>query len=129
MPSGIDDEGETSRFSASIPPDEKFERVKNVDFTADSYKAAAVLGLGNIFTTVDSLHDYQEMATAMGFPEVQLYHTDRWATDVEFGRQVLNGVNPVIIRKISSLPDNFPVTDDMLKGLLCGTLKQEMKVS
>ena len=131
MPSGIDDGGKTTVLSANIPPDEKFELVKNLDFTGDALKAAAALGLESIFTTVDSLHDYEKLATTLGDPELELYQTDRWATDVEFGRQVLNGVNPVVIRKISSLPDNFPVTNEMVQGSLRGggTLDQQMKVS
>ena len=130
MPSGIDDGGETNVLSANIPPDEKFERVKTLDFTGDALKATATLGFESAFTTLDSLHDYEDLATTLGTPELELYQTDRWATDVEFGRQVLNGVNPVVIRKISSLPDNFPVTNEMVQGSLRGgTLDQQMKVS
>lgn len=59
-----------------------------------------------------------------------LYQTGRWTTDVEFGRQILNGVNPIIIEKCSKLPSNFPVTDDMVKPFLVRglTLDDEMKV-
>ena len=128
MPSGIDDGGKTL-ITANIPPDEKFERVKLIDFTGDALKAAAVMGIKTAVTSLDSLHGYEELATQLGVPEVQLYQTDRWATDVEFGRQMLNGVNPVVIRKISSLPGNFPVTNEMVQGSLRGTLEQEMKVS
>ena len=130
MPSGIDDGSETL-ITANIPPDEKFERVKFLDFTGNALKAAASVGIKTAFTTLDSLHDYDELAKALGLPEVQLYQIDRWATDVEFGRQMLNGVNPVVIRKISSLPDNFPVTNEMVQGSLRGrnsTLEEEMKV-
>ena len=54
----------------------------------------------------------------------------RWTNDEEFGQQILNGVNPVMIRRGSSLPYNFPVTHNMVKGSLVRnmTLKQEMKV-
>ena len=132
MPSGLDGGGKTgllTKIFANVPPDEKFERVKFIDFTGDALKAVAALGLQAVFTSLDSLHGYEELATRMGLPEVQLYQTDRWATDVEFGRQMLNGVNPVVIRKISSLPRNFPVTNEMVQGSLRGTLEQEMKVS
>ena len=30
----------------------------------------------------------------------------------------MNGVNPVVIEKCTALPSNFPVTNDMVKGIL-----------
>ena len=129
MPSGFDDGGKNGH-KANIPADEEFERVKLLDFTGNALKAAAAVGIKTKFTTLDSLHAYEKLATTMRTPEVKLYELNRWATDVEFGRQMLNGVNPVVIRKISSLPDNFPVTNEMVQGSLHGgTLEQEMEVS
>ena len=132
MPSAFDDGGKTSAINAHVPPDEKFDRVKDLDFTGDAVKAAAALGIESAVVSLDSLHGYVELATTMGDPEPEIYQTDRWATDVEFGRQMLNGVNPVVIRKISKypLPGNFPVTNEMVQGSLhAGTLEDQIKVS
>jgi arachidonate 15-lipoxygenase len=42
----------------------------------------------------------------------------RWEQDEEFARQRLDGINPFMISGISELPENFPVTDEALRGVL-----------
>ncbi|GHD27090.1 lipoxygenase family protein [Halioglobus pacificus] len=44
--------------------------------------------------------------------------SDRFGSDLEFGRQRMNGVNPVLIKRCTRLPDKFPVTNDMVKPQL-----------
>ena len=78
-----------------LPPDEKFQHVKDLDFTEDALKAVVTLGEHYVFESCDSLHDYEEWAKYLGHPEVPVYVASRWEMDVEFGRQMLNGVNPV----------------------------------
>ena len=43
---------------------------------------------------------------------------DDWESDAEFGRQTLNGLNPVMIKRIKVIPDKFPVTDEDVGSLL-----------
>ena len=113
-----------------LPPDEKFQHVKDLDFTEDALKAVVTLGEHYVFESCDSLHDYEEWAKYLGHPEVPVYVASRWEMDVEFGRQMLNGVNPVVIQKCTSLPPTFHVTNVMVKGFLNRglTLEQEMEV-
>uniref|UniRef100_A0A8C4ZNC8 Arachidonate 15-lipoxygenase B-like n=1 Tax=Gadus morhua TaxID=8049 RepID=A0A8C4ZNC8_GADMO len=42
------------------------------------------------------------------------YVQQNWMKDSLFGYQFLNGVNPMVIRRCSVLPENFPVTDQMV---------------
>lgn len=42
----------------------------------------------------------------------------RWREDTEFARQRLAGLNPCLIRRFDAIPDNFPVNDALVSGLL-----------
>ena len=42
----------------------------------------------------------------------------RWMLDEEFARQRLDGINPLLITAIDQIPGNFPVTDDVVRGVL-----------
>ena len=124
LPSGIDD------THTNLPEDEQFERVKCVDFTEDALEGGAKIVFQLPFKKIEDIHTYERMAISLGTPEVRVHNAARWTTDVEFGRQMLNGVNPVVIEKCTKLPANFPVTNEMVKGVLNRglTLQQEMDV-
>ena len=125
LPSGIDD------TVNELPLDEEFGRVKTIDFTTDGLKGVLAGKLAGTTITVDTLRDYADLAKFINGGVLPLEQAGRWTSDVEFGRQMLNGVNPVVIRKCSSLPPNFPVTDEMVRPFLTRgmTLEQEMEVS
>ncbi|XP_065273391.1 hydroperoxide isomerase ALOXE3-like [Emys orbicularis] len=57
------------------------------------------------------------------------YVSEHWQEDSFFGYQFLNGVNPVVIRKCTVLPENFPLTEEMVVGSLGEgtTLRDELK--
>ena len=158
VPSGINES------ILTLPLDEKFERVKMVNFLGNALgggiasltapsRLAVLHKLQRILswnfdenTSVSSLHDFEFIATTLEKenikdsdppkdlpvdPNIPTYEGYRWVSDVEFGRQILNGVNPVLIRKCTKIPDNFAVTSEMVYPLMNNgkTLEEEMKVS
>ncbi|KAL3999918.1 cytohesin [Sarotherodon galilaeus] len=54
------------------------------------------------------------------------YISKHWKEDAFFGYQFLNGVNPILIRRCTALPDNFGVTDKMVFPDGQHNLKDEM---
>ncbi|NBD14082.1 lipoxygenase family protein [Corallococcus silvisoli] len=42
----------------------------------------------------------------------------RWQDDYEFARQAVQGISPVHIQSVTSLPEGMPLTDEELRGLL-----------
>jgi hypothetical protein len=124
LPSGIDDTVE------DLPADEEFSRVKSFDFTqaalGDLIRAASKWKMA-----IKRVHDYFDLAKPFGTKPLEIYRAGRWTSDVQFGHNILNGVNPMVIKKCTALPSNFPVTNEMVEPFFtCGmTLEQEMEVS
>ena len=126
MPSGIDDTDKKR-----LPRDEEFDRVKNIDFTLDALKDVGKITVERHVMSLEHLYIYEKFAKVLGKPDPAVFDASRWTSDAEFGRQMLNGVNPVVIQKCMSLPTNFPVSEEKVKGLLNRgiSLSEEMKVT
>ncbi len=121
IPSGIDD------TVAKLPADQQFRAVKTVDFTNHGLRIARTLKIASIFVNFDDLHGYEVLARKLG-GERQLYEAGRWTSDVEFGRQMMNGVSPIIIERCRAVPANFHVTNEMVQSFMSLSLEEEMKV-
>ena len=126
LPSAIDES------TKNLPLDEQFGTVKSIDFTKDALAGLAGAGLAATdMIDVDSLRDYAELVKFIDRGDLPLEEAGQWISDVAFGRQMMNGVNPVVIKRCDSIPDNFLVTNEMVQHLLTRgkTLDEEMKVS
>ena len=152
-PSSIDDTD-----ADGLPLDEEFERTKDEHFTGSItrnqflgtltgvkvFLVQAFEKLTGLAITEDksmtSLDKYEDFTLRIksankdvktvnsGFA---VYEGYRWVSDVEFGRQILNGINPVIIKKCTSIPDHFLVNEeffDTMNKIIGATLTDEMEV-
>uniref|UniRef100_W5K0Z1 Lipoxygenase domain-containing protein n=1 Tax=Astyanax mexicanus TaxID=7994 RepID=W5K0Z1_ASTMX len=89
-----------------LPPEVRFSFTKKKEFLF-----TLVIALFNIFMPV--LTEYVEK---------------NWMRDDFFGYQFLNGLNPTMIKRCSELPENFPVTNDMVKSSLPEKSTLEMEI-
>ena len=114
----------------NLPTEEGFHSVKNVNFYGSGGFDAIDAATAVILPKGQTMSEYEKMAKLHPVPDVRVYELGRWTSDVEFGRQILNGVNPVVIRRCSSALKQFPVTEEMVKGLIDRgqTLKEAMEV-
>ncbi|XP_064629103.1 allene oxide synthase-lipoxygenase protein-like [Lineus longissimus] len=81
------------------------------------------------FRSFESLGDYLTFAQDCNPAMADAYKNqfDKFFMDADFGRQLLVGADPTIIERITEcLPDNFPVTDELVaKSLLRGLSIEE----
>ena len=124
LPSGIDVKVK------KLPSDEQFGASKGFDFLSTALASKGTVMFKAAFTEIKSLANYEELATTLGAPAFSSFEFARWTRDEEFGRQILNGVNPVVIEKCTQLPPNFPVAANLIEeSLVRGlSLEDEMKV-
>ncbi|XP_053218146.1 hydroperoxide isomerase ALOXE3-like [Podarcis raffonei] len=85
-------------------------------------------GFNNLSESWKNLDDIRRVFWFMRTPVTE-YVTEHWMDDDFFGYQYLNGVNPVVIKKCPAIPDNFPVTPEMVAGSLgkSTSLQEELK--
>ncbi|KAK3579734.1 hypothetical protein CHS0354_008875 [Potamilus streckersoni] len=78
----------------------------------------------------DDFEDFKALTDVLCQSEVAKAITanENWKRDEEFGRMTLDGINPVIIKRCQAPLDNFPVTNDMLQGILQRNLSLEQEM-
>ncbi|KAL7889002.1 hypothetical protein AOLI_G00039760 [Acnodon oligacanthus] len=111
-----------------LPPEVKFSFTKEHEFRFTA--AAAFKCLKLQCPSHDSWISFEELSGIISNkPKTYEYVEKNWMTDEFFAYQFLNGLNPMIIKRCSKLPEKFPVTNEMVKRFLPdkSTLESEMK--
>nr|XP_033478829.1 arachidonate 12-lipoxygenase, 12R-type-like [Epinephelus lanceolatus] len=112
-----------------LPSDIRFSFTKDVEFVYTLESGLIELELEGL---VDSREKWHHVAAiSQVFPvrrtDISDYVQQHWRDDDFFAYQYLNGVNPMVIKRCSALPDNFPVTDEMVFPGDQFSLADEMK--
>ena len=110
----------------------RFTDKKDRNFTRNVLAAKANTTWVNILSKLqafDSFDSFQKFYQDLkGEQHPKWVSDDRWRKDEEFGRQTLNGVNPLDITRCRNLPNNFPVTSDHVIGSLSRGLSLEAEM-
>ncbi|XP_039355868.1 hydroperoxide isomerase ALOXE3-like [Mauremys reevesii] len=114
-----------------LDSNDKYSLTKTTIFTLRTIKTELELKLKGFSLCTGSwekLEDIRKIFWCNKNPTSE-YVSEHWQEDSFFGYQFLNGVNPVVMRKCTSLPENFPVTEEMVAGSLGEgtTLQDELK--
>ena len=111
-------------FCKGLPPGEEFTKTKSAYLAMDFVESAADMALATIirlFKHNDTVASFKRYYPLRHIPDV----ASRWMENEEFARQRLDGINPVLIKLATEIPENFPVTDEDVKGIIpeCFTLE------
>ncbi|XP_038642654.1 polyunsaturated fatty acid 5-lipoxygenase-like [Scyliorhinus canicula] len=125
-----------------LPMDLKFSCVKEFDFDVFVSESLENLKFVYFFSLIElnlkeleykfehtwtKIEDFDLIFWNVKNPTA-VFLKEHWNEDWVFGYQFLNGFNPVLIEKCKEIPENFPVTDAMVKESLGNsTLKQEIQ--
>ncbi|XP_062851193.1 polyunsaturated fatty acid 5-lipoxygenase isoform X2 [Trichomycterus rosablanca] len=115
-----------------LPRDIQFDSEKSVDFTLNYSKAIENLCVNQFMHMFQSswgdFADFEQIFVRIK-NTISEYVMQHWKEDFMFGYQLLNGCNPVMIRKCTKIPDKFPVTHKMVADCLERdlTLEQELE--
>ncbi|XP_044045068.1 polyunsaturated fatty acid lipoxygenase ALOX15B-like isoform X2 [Siniperca chuatsi] len=100
----------------SLPLEVRFSFTKKMEFFLTALTGLAELKLEGLadckenWTNIDAIN----RAFSCKRTDISDYVHKHWKEDAFFGYQYLNGVNPMLIRRCTALPKNFPVTDGMV---------------
>ncbi|KAM3623784.1 uncharacterized protein V6R79_015472 [Siganus canaliculatus] len=111
-----------------LPPEVQFSFTKTVQFGYTAVEGMVELQLSPLGHYTNNWPDFESISRAFSKrTDISEYVRNHWKEDAFFGYQFLNGINPMMIRRCTALPKNFPVTDDMVNLQGGSSLEEEMK--
>ncbi|XP_073321845.1 arachidonate 12-lipoxygenase, 12R-type-like [Pagrus major] len=112
----------------SLPPEVRFSFTKTIQFAFTAITGMIELRLEGLANCKKKWKDMHHLNRVFWHKtHMADYVQEHWKEDVLFGYQYLNGINPMLIRRCTALPSNFPVTDDMVFLRGQSSLEEEMK--
>ncbi|MEA3274288.1 MAG: lipoxygenase family protein [Pseudomonadota bacterium] len=104
-------------FCRGVPEGEAFSKSKQFRLRVDLVGSLADLVLAKVRRLRghnDTVASFRRYYTLRSMPRV----ASRWTSNQEFARQRLDGINPLLIALAEEIPENFPVTEETVQGLL-----------
>ena len=118
----------TCETHGDLPEEEQFSVPKHKDFLAISMEGVMSQKLVKTYMQDSNLRRVEDYFS-LYITQEPVRHMERWHTDEELGRQLLNGVHPLWFKRCDALPAKLKVDDEALTGLLPPgrTLDQEIR--
>ncbi|XP_060914323.1 polyunsaturated fatty acid lipoxygenase ALOX15B-like [Labrus mixtus] len=113
----------------SLPCEVRFSFTKTSEFLFTAASGLTELQLNGLARCKKNWTDIEDIERVFCCKRTAIsdYVQEHWKEDAFFGYQYLNGINPILIRRCSVLPENFPVTDGMVRLPDQCSLEDEMK--
>ncbi|KAM7010194.1 arachidonate 12-lipoxygenase, 12R-type-like [Tautogolabrus adspersus] len=113
----------------SLPHEVQFSFTKKTEFFFTAAAGLAELKLEGLADCTERWTDIEDVNRVFCCKRTDIsdYTHKHWKEDTFFGYQFLNGVNPMMIRRCSAIPEHFPVSEGLI--FLPGqcTLDDELK--
>ncbi|CAL8323043.1 unnamed protein product [Boreogadus saida] len=111
-----------------LPNEVRFSFTKKMEIGFTALQGLAALKLHGYADLKEKWKSIDDIGSASATESpLSAYVKENWKEDSLFGYQFLNGVNPMVIRRCSVLPENFPVTDQMVYLRGGRSLAEEMQ--